>query len=416
MLKAASAVLSVKGATAQLQLAQLCVATGLLDCVFTAMPFTTAQLQAADAEVAAALAAGRGLPAQYRPQQRTMPLPARLAIALARLYQSICSCWPGPPLLSAQAGRIAPLATQLLLAAMRLAVRLLAGGNKEMSCKLLGSCLEPAVGLAVIDTTRVGCLMKPAEVRLLRSHQLPQLQLLLLTLALKLRCNEQHVPGGLSSSSSSSNRRQSQDQHVQLDSVRHKHLLAMLQEWGLSDQQAAAPLPQALAAASRLIVVPRIFTRLAEKLWCSTTVVQQYLAMGRYQAPEPVAAAMSDEQRAAYRELLRITQTGALMLLEAAYNLLECEPQMAADVSGAGTACMLCALLRLTTAVTTPPSCSSSNSATAEEVHEGGRAEIAVAAADGVAAGSSSSSSIDQEVTDVGVPQVVRLVSSATRL
>jgi hypothetical protein len=139
--------------------------------------------------------------------------------------------------------------------------------------------------------------MKPAEVRLLRSHQLPQLQLLLLTLALKLRCNEQHVPGGLSSSSS--NRRQNQDQHVQLDSVRHKHLLAMLQEWGLSDQQAAAPLPEALVAASRLLVVPRIFTRLAEKLWCSTSVVQQYLAMGRYQAPEPVAAAMSDEQRTA---------------------------------------------------------------------------------------------------------------------
>jgi hypothetical protein len=188
----------------RLQLAQLCVATGLLDRVPTAMSVTIAQLQAADAEVAAALAAGHGLPAQYRPQQRNVPLPARLAIMLAGLYDAICSCWPGPLLLSAQAGKIVLPATQLLLAALRLALQLLSGGNKGIPCKLLDSCLKPAVCVALMIVSRVGALEEPASVRLLCRPELPQLQLLLLTLGIKVRCNEQHIPGRLPSSSSSS--------------------------------------------------------------------------------------------------------------------------------------------------------------------------------------------------------------------
>jgi hypothetical protein len=222
MLKAARAMLRDDDTAVKLQLAQLCVATGLLDRVFTALSITTAQLQADDAEVAAALAAGRGLPLQYRPQQRDIPLPARLAIVLAGLYDSIASCWPGPLLLSAQAGKVVLPATQLLLAAMRLALRLLAGGNKEVSCKLLRRCVMPAASVALMAVSRVGALEEPAALRLLRSPEPPQLQLLLMTLAVKVRCNEQHVFGRLpsSSSSSSSSQRQQQQQQqcVKLDS------------------------------------------------------------------------------------------------------------------------------------------------------------------------------------------------------
>jgi hypothetical protein len=197
-----------------------------------------------------------------------------------------------------------------------------------------------------------------------------------------------------------------------LDLIRHKRILAMLQEWGLSGQQAAAPLP------SVAILDPKMFMYMVEMFWCSTTVVQQYLAMGRYQVSEP-AAAMAVEQRAAYRELLRITQTGALMLLEAAHNLLECEPQLAANASEAAVACALCTMVQSTGVTTTS---SSNSSATAEQPHGSNRAEMHVAAADdtgGAAAGSrdtntgssSSSSSIHAGVTDFELAQVVRLVS-----
>jgi hypothetical protein len=424
MLKAASAMLHQKDTAVKLQLAQLCVATGLLDSIFAAMSTTNAQLQAADAEVAAALAAGRGLPAQYRPQQRDVPLPARLASVLAGVFHSLGTCWPGPLLLSAQAGKIVLPATQLLLVAMRLALRLLAGGNRELSCKLLGSCLRPAVGVALLVVAKVGALEEPAAVRLLRRPELPQLQLLLLTLGIKVRCNEQHVPGRMpSSSSSSSQRQQQQHQYVKLDLIRHKRLLAMLQEWGLSGQQAAAPLPEVLAEAGTPIIDSEIFKHIAERFRCSTTVVQQYLGMGRYQVSEP-AAAMQVEQRAAYRQLLHITQTGSLMLLEAAHSLLECEPQLAADASGAAVACTLSVLLR-STGVNT---CSSSSTATLEEAHDSDRTEMSAAAdgaggAHGAASGSissttgsGSSSSIHVEVTDFEVAQVVKLVSGYSHL
>jgi hypothetical protein len=149
--------------------------------------------------------------------------------------------------------------------------------------------------------------------------------------------------------------------------------------------------------------------------------------MGRYQVSEP-AAAMPDEQRAAYRELLRTAQAGALMLLEAAYNLLECVPQLAADAAGAATACTLCTLVQTTRAVTNS---SSSSSATAGEAHDGDRADMGLPAAegaDGAAAGSSNSDSgsssssssrdrsVNVEVTDLEVAQVVKMVSGATYL
>jgi hypothetical protein len=420
MVKAASAMLLCDKDTAvRLQLAQLCIATGLQDRLFTAMSVTSAQLQATGAEVAAALAAGHGLPVQYRPQQRDIPLPARLAIVLAGLHDAVCICWPGPLLLSAHAGKIVLPATQLLLAALRLALRLLAGGNRDISCKLLGSCLQPAVGIAVMAMAGVGRHLEPAEVQLLRSHELPQLQLLLLTLGIKLRCNEQHIPGRPPSGSSSSNRRQQQHQCVELDSARHRRLLAMLQEWGLSEQQAAAPLPQALALKSMPIVHRNRFKHITEQFRISTTVVQGYLAMGRHQAPEPEAAALSDAQRAAYRELLRITQLGALMLLEAAHNLFVCAPQLAADASEGAVACTLCMLLQ-TTAVANYW-CSSS--ASAGEVHASGDALMGVAAASGADGGvvrgssnSGTSTSIHMEVINVEVAQVVKSVSGTAHL
>uniref|UniRef100_A0A383VY16 Uncharacterized protein n=1 Tax=Tetradesmus obliquus TaxID=3088 RepID=A0A383VY16_TETOB len=98
MLSAATAMLREPDTATKLQLLGTTITSGLMDCAAAAMHTTTAALQAADAAAAAALAAGNGLPMQYRQQQRTVPAAVRLAIALIRLFDQHVS-WPGPVLL-----------------------------------------------------------------------------------------------------------------------------------------------------------------------------------------------------------------------------------------------------------------------------------------------------------------------------
>jgi hypothetical protein len=86
--------------------------------------------------------------------------------------------------------------------------------------------------------------MSAAELELVCSAPLHELQLLLLSLAVKAHFHEQQRAGssgskrGCSSSSASVRRQQQRQQN--LSAAQHPHLLAMLQACGLSSQQAAA--------------------------------------------------------------------------------------------------------------------------------------------------------------------------------
>jgi hypothetical protein len=197
MLSAAAGMLRETKTATKLQLARACVTSGVLDRVAAAMCDVAAQLQTADADAQAALEAGNGLPLQYRQQQRAVPASVQLAMELIRLFDELGSCWPGPLLLSTQASIVVLPAAQLLLAATQFALRLLAGNNRELSCKLLGVCLKPALAVAVLAMSRES-YERPEATQLLRSLELQQLQLLLLMLAVKIATSSTHPAGCLS--------------------------------------------------------------------------------------------------------------------------------------------------------------------------------------------------------------------------
>jgi hypothetical protein len=245
---------------------------------------------------------------------------------------------------------------QLLLAALRLALRLLAGNSKEISWKLLSSCVKLGNCIALTAAIGGGSFDSVAGIRLpVRNAELAQLQLLLLTVAVKTRCHEQQVPG--SSSSSSSSRRRQQQQQLSLDVSRHRNLLQMLQELGLSDPQAAvAPWPAAVAAAVRPSCRTELFTENVLHFRSSSTVMLQYLQdpsaehmvawLGTVAQWEQANDVDNDELFAKYSEALRIAQPGVLMLLEAAHNLHRVDAAFAASAADAALPCTLSMMLR----------------------------------------------------------------------
>jgi hypothetical protein len=189
----------------------------------------------------------------------------------------------------------------------------------------------------------------------MRSPELPQLQLLLLTIAVKTRCHEQRAPGR----SSSSSRRQ-QQQHLSLDVSRHRYLLEMLQEFGLSNPQAAvAPWSEAVAEAVMPTCYTKLFTTSVQQFRCSSTVMQQYLSnpapehmvgwLGTVEQWEQASDPQFKEHFARYSEVLRAAQPGALMLLEAAHNLHQIDTEFAASAAAAALACTLSVMLRSAT-------------------------------------------------------------------
>jgi hypothetical protein len=310
----------------------------------------TQELHAADDEAANELAAGKGLPLQYRQQQRAVPASVRLTMGLAKVYDALDSCWPGPLLLSTQASTVVLPAAQLLLAAVQFALRLLAGNNRELSCKLLETCLRPAGATALLASCSDN-YDAPAAMQLLRSLELQQLQLLLLTLAVKLRSHEQHIPGRLPRGS---DRRRQQQQLPSLDTARHRYLLEMLHEYGLSEQQAAvAPFSKVVAVTIMAIVNPSTLERLVQMFRASSTMVQQHLTMSslRQQGQDAHALEHSDssdveDQEADYHELLVMAQPAALMFLEAAYNWFQVDAQRTSQAAYAALACTLSMMVR----------------------------------------------------------------------
>uniref|UniRef100_A0A383VZ32 Uncharacterized protein n=1 Tax=Tetradesmus obliquus TaxID=3088 RepID=A0A383VZ32_TETOB len=239
---------------------------------------------------------------------------------------------------------------------MRLALRLLAGNNRALSCKLLAGCLAPALAAALLVNARSN-ITDSAAAELLCSvgAEVQQLQLLLLTLAVKMRCNEQHRIF-----SSYRQLRQQRQPHPSLDPARHRHLLAMLRDCGLSEQQAAA-------------------------------------------APFSEGPA-------------------ALMLLEAAHNLWQADAPLASEAASAALSCMQSLSLWMPAADGNSSSSSSSKSegsrggvgvmgaGTSPAAHTA--ATAAAAAADRVVAGSSggSSSSNDGAGEDFNMAEVLQLV------
>jgi hypothetical protein len=245
MLAAAAAVLEAEEPSLAVQLSQSCITAGMLAPLAGAMRRSTKALETADAAVAAALAAGNGPPVQFKQQQRA-PAAARLAIAQLQVFERLYCFWPGSLLSFTQGRQLVLPGAQLLVAAIRLALRLLAAGNKELCGKLLKVTIKIGSLVAMLwRCPEQGPSPPPAQQQLLQVAALPELQLLLLVLAVKThshRCLQQQY----GSNASRSRRQRQQQQQLSLDPVQHKHLLALLQECGLSNQQAAAePWPAA---------------------------------------------------------------------------------------------------------------------------------------------------------------------------
>jgi cytochrome bd-type quinol oxidase subunit 2 len=98
LLAAASALLSLFGdAPPEQQAAEAaCISADLLQPLAAALQQTARQVEAAEAAVASALAAGEGLPAPYN-RQSPSPL-LKLADALVNLFNALCyHCWPCSP-------------------------------------------------------------------------------------------------------------------------------------------------------------------------------------------------------------------------------------------------------------------------------------------------------------------------------
>jgi hypothetical protein len=308
MLAAAAAVLdpqdsSNNAAALQLQLAKACISAGLLQPLATALRKTSVDLNSADAAVAAALATAGDMPVQYRPLQ-PMPSGVRLALALLQLFHALAEQWPGGLLTSAQAAPVALPATELLRAGMRLGLRLLAAGRKDLSCKLLQRSAETGlfVGLLFRPLAEAQNLtqsslssdnMSAAELQLVCSAPLHELQLLLLSLAVKTQLHEQlrgDSSGGRSGSSSSTTsgsvRRQQQRQQS-LSAEQQPHLLAMLQACGLSSEQAAAaPWPPAVTAVTCLsdkVVFSKVLASFVRCSDYARSIVEKHLRQQEHQ-------------------------------------------------------------------------------------------------------------------------------------
>jgi hypothetical protein len=133
-LDAAAALLGQTDRTVQSQLARSCITAGLLQPLATAMQHTALQIEAAEAAIAAAVAAGRSLPAPYYRQQPSPLL--KLTISLLQFMQVLMVCWPSAPIASPQVSQILLPATQLVLTAFRLALQLLGAGNRALFDKL----------------------------------------------------------------------------------------------------------------------------------------------------------------------------------------------------------------------------------------------------------------------------------------
>jgi hypothetical protein len=328
LLSAAEAMLRAENAAGEHQRARACITAGVLEPFMAALCGTATGLQAADAAVAAELAAGNGLPVQYWQRQRTVPAPVQLAMRLISLYDVMRDCWPQGLLLSDQAGKAVQPAARLLLAAMQFVLRLLAGNNRDLSCKLLGVCLKPATTAAVqADTSIDG--NSEAKQQLLHSRVMQQLQLLLLTMAIKMRCQQQHVPLRLARSS---DRRRQQQQLPSLDTSRHRYLLAMLRTCGLSEQQAAAaPFPEVFAAQCKPVLNPDILTAVVDHFCLCSSGTQRYLMC--------MSDTSGEDAFTEVDEVLFDAQPAALMLLEAAYNLSQEDARVAAQAADAALAC-----------------------------------------------------------------------------
>uniref|UniRef100_A0A383WIZ3 Uncharacterized protein n=1 Tax=Tetradesmus obliquus TaxID=3088 RepID=A0A383WIZ3_TETOB len=351
MLAAATALVQYTDLPAeQMQLARACISANLLPPLTAALQQTALHIEAAETAVAAALADGSSLPALYN-QQIPSPL-LGLAFRLLQLFQAVCNCWPGPIMASAQLSPAVLPAVQLTLPLLQLLLRLLSGGNRSLFSSLWHPCCKAA--LAVAQAADHEQVLSPAaaaaEEQLVSSALLPQLQLLLLAVFLKVNYHLEQL------ANSSSSRQRRQQQH-DLDCSKHRYLLAMLQELGLSDvQAAAAPFNTAAAAAAQaslsssaddagdLIIdlaesfhhsLVRPTNQLHDQLEAEGEEEQQQQQQQQRVEAGAAAGSVTGLDHQQLPRLSNLSQHASLMLLEAACNVFEAAHDVAAAVGAA---------------------------------------------------------------------------------
>jgi hypothetical protein len=314
------------------------------------MQHTALQIEAAEAAIAAAAAAGRSLPAPYYRQQPSPLL--KLTISLLQFMQALMVCWPSAPIASPQVSQIMLPATQLVLTAFRLALQLLGAGNRALFDKLYTPCSVFSLALAQAHKgdEQLSVAAAAANDMLLRTALLPQLQLLLLNAALKIHYHRD-TPASSSSSSSGGSRQQ----HPSLHASQHRYLLAMLSEYGLSGEPAAAAAPllsgtpsgptvqRSGGSSSKLRVsgLLNCFCYSGKRTLMYFNKEASAASDQQQQQQQPVQAqqesAGTDAQQ--LKQLSQLCQPATLMLLEAAYNLFLSDAGLAATATSAAALC-----------------------------------------------------------------------------
>jgi hypothetical protein len=199
----------------------------------------------------------------------------------------------------------------------------------------------------------------------MRTALLPQLQLLLLAVTLKTHYHTAgSTPGSGSSGSSRQQRQQQQQQQQQsLHASKHRHLLAMFKEYGLSEQQAAAAAPLVAgtsagpaarrsghSSSSSSSAVKEELDRLVTSFVYCSGRTQEYckeacVQFDTEQQQQQVQVQVQVQQQSGridgqqLKRLSNLSEPAALMLLEAAYSICLSDVRLAA---GATTAAYLC--------------------------------------------------------------------------
>jgi hypothetical protein len=391
ILQAAAALLAPTGMTdraVQLQLARSCITAGLLQPLAAVLQHTAVQIEAAEAEVAAAVAAESSLPVPYNRQQPSPLL--KLTIALLDFLKLLLLCWPSFPRASPQLSQILQPATRLVLTALRLTLQLLGGGNVTSTSKLYRACLDFGT-LLVRNYTggeQLSSAAAEADDRLMRTALLPQLQLLLLAVTLKTHYHTAGSTPGSSSSGSSRQQRQQQSLHAS----KHRHLLAMFKECGLSEQQAAAAAPLVAgtsagpaarrsghsSSSSSSSAVKEELDRLVTSFiycigrtqeYCKEACVQFDTEQQQQQVQVQQQSGRVDGQQ--LKQLSNLSEPAALMLLEAAYSISLSDARLAAGATAAAYLCIKLAAAARCVSVRYGIDSSSNDTAAAEDTSAG---------------------------------------------
>jgi hypothetical protein len=392
ILQAAAALLAPRDMTdraVQLQLARSCITAGLLQPLAAVLQHTAVQIKAAEAEVAAAVAAESSLPVPYNRQQPSPLL--KLTIALLDFLKLLLLCWPSFPRASPQLSQILQPATRLVLTALRLTLQLLGGGNVTSTSKLYRACLDFGT-LLVRNYTggeQLSSAAAEADDRLMRTALLPQLQLLLLAVTLKTHYHTAGSTPGSSSSGSSRQQRQQQSLHAS----KHRHLLAMFKECGLSEQQAAAAAPlvagtsagpaarrscHSSSSSSSSSAVKEELDRLVTSFiycigctqeYCKEACVQFDTEQQQQQVQVQQQSGRVDGQQ--LKQLSNLSEPAALMLLKAAYSISLSDARLAAGATAAAYLCIKLAAAARCVSVRYGIDSSSNDTAAAEDTSAG---------------------------------------------